>query len=216
MADTDACIPGYRALGRSRAIATARTCSASSSIPAARSWRAKDGSIPPAYAPSAVPNERFHVMPVPLTEPLIAEIVAGYGDAARRMRGRRPRRREIVASMGYLPAQFLNPKTQPARGSTMAAALENRLRFLREVVADIRAKTRPGFIVGIRISGDDMDPDTIEPDRGGRDLPPARCRRRSSTISTSSRDRRRRCRAPSISCRRWRSRPAMSRPSRRR
>ena len=40
---------------------------------------------------------------------------------------------EIVASHGYLPAQFLNPRRQPARRTTMAASLENRLRFLREV-----------------------------------------------------------------------------------
>src|SRR5262249_61152294 len=69
-----------------------------------------DGSIPAAYAPSAVPNERFHVMPVPLSKRMIREIVAGYGDAARRMQKAGLDGCEIVASHGYLPAQFLHPR----------------------------------------------------------------------------------------------------------
>ena len=55
----------------------------------------QDGSAPVAYAPSAVPNERFHVMPRPMTKALIDEIVDGYGEsraaAARRRAGRAAR-----------------------------------------------------------------------------------------------------------------------------
>ena len=48
---------------------------------------------------------------------------------------------EIVASHGYLPAQFLNPDVNQ-REDDYGGSLENRLRFLREVVADIRAQDR--------------------------------------------------------------------------
>jgi len=46
---------------------------------------ADGGLLSVAYAPSSVPNERFHVMPRPLKRAMIEAIVHGYGDAARRM-----------------------------------------------------------------------------------------------------------------------------------
>ena len=68
---------------------------------------------------------------------------------------------EIVASHGYLPAQFLNPRVN-RRDDQMAASMENRLRFLREVIAAIRGKVGNDFVVGLRISGDEKDADSIE------------------------------------------------------
>lgn len=43
-------------------------------------------------------------------------------------------------------------------------SLENRLRFVREVLADVRAKTRKGFVVGLRISGGERDQQGITSD----------------------------------------------------
>jgi 2,4-dienoyl-CoA reductase-like NADH-dependent reductase (Old Yellow Enzyme family) len=118
----------------------------------------QDGSIVVAYAPSAVPNERFHVMPRPLHKKLIDEIVAGYGAAARRMRTAGMDGCEIVASHGYLPSQFLNPRLN-RRMDEYGGSFENRLRFLREVIASIRREVGRDFVCGLRISGEDMDHD---------------------------------------------------------
>jgi len=109
-----------------------------------------------AYAPSSVPNERFRVMPQPLKAALIGAIVRGYGDAARRMQRAGLDGVEIVASHGYLPAQFLNPRVN-LRHDAYGGDLDGRLRFLREVIADIRAKVPDGFVVGLRISGSELD-----------------------------------------------------------
>jgi 2,4-dienoyl-CoA reductase-like NADH-dependent reductase (Old Yellow Enzyme family) len=49
-------------------------------------------------------------MPRPLKQEMIDAIVHGYGDAARRMQSAGLDGVEIVASHGYLPAQFLNPR----------------------------------------------------------------------------------------------------------
>lgn len=117
---------------------------------------AQEGMAPVAYAPSASPNERFHVMPRPLSRRMIREIVSGYGDAARRMWSGGIDGVEIVASHGYLPSQFLNPRVN-RRDDEYGGSLENRLRFLREIMADIRAKTPESFIMGLRISGNEMD-----------------------------------------------------------
>ncbi|MGC1522627.1 MAG: FAD-dependent oxidoreductase, partial [Steroidobacteraceae bacterium] len=117
---------------------------------------ADGGLLSVAYAPSAVPNERFHVMPRPLKAAMINAIVRGYGDAARRMQAGGLDGVEIVASHGYLPAQFLNPRVN-LRADAYGGDVHGRLRFLREVIADIRAKVDDGFVVGMRISGSEAD-----------------------------------------------------------
>ncbi|WP_119460130.1 FAD-dependent oxidoreductase [Rhodospirillaceae bacterium SYSU D60014] len=179
MATSDDCIPGYRRV--------AETCHevgckvfGQAFHPGREIMESQDGSAPVAYAPSAVPNERFHVMPCPMSKRIVREVIAGYGDAARRMKEGGLDGVEIVASHGYLPAQFLNPRVN-LREDEYGGSDENRLRFLREIVADIRAKVGPDFVVGMRISGDEKDHDgltaeevltacrTLDGDAGGLD-----------------------------------------------
>jgi len=117
---------------------------------------ADGGLLSVAYAPSSVPNERFRVMPRPLKKTMIDAIVHGYGDAARRMQTAGLDGVEVVASHGYLPAQFLNPRVN-LRDDAYGGDLDGRLRFLREVIFDIRAKVADGFVVGLRISGWEAD-----------------------------------------------------------
>jgi 2,4-dienoyl-CoA reductase-like NADH-dependent reductase (Old Yellow Enzyme family) len=87
---------------------------------------------------------------------MIRAIVNGYGDAARRMQTADLDGVEIVASHGYLPSQFLNPRVN-LRDDGYGGDLEGRLRFLREVIADIRGKVNDKFVVGLRISGTEGD-----------------------------------------------------------
>jgi 2,4-dienoyl-CoA reductase-like NADH-dependent reductase (Old Yellow Enzyme family) len=117
---------------------------------------ADGGLLSVAYAPSSVPNERFRVMPRPLKQAMIDSIVHGYGDAARRMQTAGLDGVEIVASHGYLPAQFLNPRVN-LRDDGYGGDVDGRLRFLREVIANIRGKVTDGFVVGLRISGSEAD-----------------------------------------------------------
>jgi NADPH-dependent 2,4-dienoyl-CoA reductase/sulfur reductase-like enzyme len=70
---------------------------------------------------------------------------------------------EIVASHGYLPAQFLNPKVN-RRDDRYGGSLENRLRFTTEVIASIRKAVPQAMIVGIRFSGDELDADGLGED----------------------------------------------------
>lgn len=121
---------------------------------------AAEGMAPIAYAPSASPSERFLIVPRPLSIAMIGEIVAGFGDAARRMATAGLDGVEIVASHGYLPAQFFSERVN-RRADAYGGSFENRLRFTREIIADISAKTPDDFIVGLRVSGDEKDPDGL-------------------------------------------------------
>jgi len=155
MATDDAAIPGYRRIAE--AVHRFGTVLFGQLFHPGREIAEADGGLlSVAYAPSCVPNERFHVMPRPLKPAMIRAIVNGYGDAARRMRTAGIDGVEIVASHGYLPSQFLNPRVN-LREDGYGGDLEGRLRFLREVIADIRGKVGGDFVVGLRISGSEGD-----------------------------------------------------------
>jgi len=123
----------------------------------------RDGTLAVALAPSVVPNERFHTMPRAMTTELIAEIVDAYGTAAARFATAGFEGGEIVASHGYLPAQFLNPRVN-LRTDAYGGDPERRLRFLREVIVAIRAATGRAFVLGLRISVDEVTPEGLTAD----------------------------------------------------
>ncbi len=153
-AGNDDCIPGFRRLADA---CHAHDCKVFAQLfHAGRAVRAShDGSRPVTYSASDTPDERYRVVPVPMSQAVIDGVVAAYGDAARRFEKAGLDGVEILASMGYLIAQFLNPRTN-TRDDDYGGSLDNRLRFLREVLAGIRAKTGPAMALGIRISGDEM------------------------------------------------------------
>ncbi len=117
------------------------------------------GMLPVAYAPSSVPNERFHIMPKPMPVSLIKEIVAGFGTNAAHLAAAGFNGIEIVGSHGYLPAQFLNPRVN-LRDDAYGGDEERRLKFLCDVIGAIRVAA-PGLAVGLRLSGSDMDGDGL-------------------------------------------------------
>jgi len=120
-----------------------------------------EGVIQTAYAPSLSPSERFRVVPRPMSRDFIGEIIEGYGATAARMAEAGADGVEIVASHGYLPAQFMNAKVN-RREDDYGGPLENRLRFTHEVIAKVRASTPDDFIIGMRFSGDERDVDGLE------------------------------------------------------
>jgi 2,4-dienoyl-CoA reductase-like NADH-dependent reductase (Old Yellow Enzyme family) len=153
MITDDSCIPGYRRLAEA---VHEHDCKLISQIfhPGREIMESQDGALPVALAPSAVPNERFRVMPRAVDVELLREIIAGYASGAVRLKAAGLDGVEIVASHGYLPAQFLNPHTN-RREDEYGGSLANRARMLRETVAAVRAAVGPDFVVGVRISADE-------------------------------------------------------------
>ena len=94
---------------------------------------------------------------------MVWEFIGSHGDAARRANEGGADGVEIIAGMGYLVAQFLNPRLN-LRSDEFGGGFDGRLRILREIIADIRAKTEEKFVVGIRISIDEMDHEGLTPE----------------------------------------------------
>jgi len=159
MATDDECIPGYRRLAE--AIHAHGAAVFGQLFHGGREiMESQDGSLPVALAPSVVPSERFHVIPRAMPLGLIEEVVAGYGSAAHRLQRAGLDGVEIVASHGYLPAQFLNPRVN-LRTDRYGGSDENRLHFLREAIAAVRDQVGRDFVVGLRISADELGHDGL-------------------------------------------------------
>lgn len=159
IADDDACIPGLRRLGEA---CHTYDCKVFAQLfHAGRAVRAtEDGSRGVAYSASESPDGRYKIVPAPMPASMIREIVAAHGDAAERFCKAGLDGVEVMASMGYLTAQFLNPQTN-LRDDDYGGSFDKRLRFLRECLMDIRDKTAGALTVGLRISGDEMNDDGL-------------------------------------------------------
>lgn len=162
MGTDDACIDGFRRMAETVHSYGTRVF-AQLFHPGREIMESQDGSMPVALAPSAIPNERFHVLPRAMTLEVIEEVVAGYAATARRLYEAGLDGVEVVASHGYLPAQFLNPHTN-VRDDAYGGDDRRRQRFLREVIAAIRAATGSEFAVGMRISADERSVDGLAVD----------------------------------------------------
>ncbi len=116
----------------------------------------EDGTSPVAYAPSAIPNERFHVMPRELSEPIIHEIVMGFRLSAQNLKAAKLDGIEIVASHGYLLGQFLN-KNVNKRKDKYGGNFENRYRILDEIIDAVKLGSSSDMLIGVRLSGDEKE-----------------------------------------------------------
>jgi 2,4-dienoyl-CoA reductase-like NADH-dependent reductase (Old Yellow Enzyme family)/thioredoxin reductase len=107
----------------------------------------------PVLAPSPVREPAHRAFPKQLENWDIARIIADYAAAAARMEAAGLDGIEIEA-YGHLPDQFWSPATNH-RDDAYGGSLDNRLRFIRQVLDAVRASTTPGFIVGVRMVADE-------------------------------------------------------------
>lgn len=119
-----------------------------------------DGSKPVAIGPSATPDERIHTMPRAMKIPEIKDLVHKFGEGAGRAFKAGADGVQLLVGMGYLHAQFLSPRVN-VRTDSYGGSLEGRSLFLRETLRAMREHTSEDFIIGIRIAGEEYDPDGL-------------------------------------------------------
>jgi len=106
-------------------------------------------------APSAIPAAAVvKGVPRALTTEEIHMLVAAFGDAALRCKQAGFDFIEIHGAHGYLINQFMSPNANH-RQDAYGGSFDNRIRFLLELMTDIREKCGTGFTMGIRINGED-------------------------------------------------------------
>lgn len=106
---------------------------------------------------SAIPNPMVGGIPTAMSVAEIEEMVAAFAAAARRCRDGELDGIDIHASSGYLIEQFLSPANN-TRDDQYGGSLENRMRFLMEILRAIRAEVGDGFCMGIRLPNEEYIP----------------------------------------------------------
>ncbi|MEO3475375.1 FAD-dependent oxidoreductase [Roseomonas sp. CAU 1739] len=124
------------------------------------SRRIRGGLRDVAFAPSAVPDNRFHTMPRAMPVAMVEELVESCAAAAGRMAEAGLDGVELLASHGLLFAQFLNPRSNQ-RDDRYGGSFENRLRFVAESLAAVR-RAIGDRLLGMRISAEEMEPDGLD------------------------------------------------------
>jgi 2,4-dienoyl-CoA reductase (NADPH2) len=130
------------------------------------SWAFGDGPVelvgPSGVSLSGRPGTPFRMggpleptMPRALSVDEIHKIVEAYGDGARRAREAGFDAVEVIASVGYVTAQFLSPLTNK-RTDEYGGNLENRMRLLLEIIESMKKKAGLDFTYTCRLSGADL------------------------------------------------------------
>ena len=102
----------------------------------------------------ALPGGQFG-KPVPLTRAEIADLVDRWAVAARACKEAGFTGVQVHGAHGYLVSQFLSPRVNQ-RTDEYGGSLENRARFLLEIVAAVRAAVGPGFPVSVKLNSADF------------------------------------------------------------
>lgn len=104
---------------------------------------------------SDVPSKAGGEIPRPLSKEEILRIVKKYGEAAKRAQTAGFDAVEIHAGHSYLISQFLSP-IYNHRTDEFGGSMENRARFARMIMEEVRSQVGPFFPIFLRISADEF------------------------------------------------------------
>jgi 2,4-dienoyl-CoA reductase-like NADH-dependent reductase (Old Yellow Enzyme family) len=158
----DSIVPGFAALGKACSAHGMRTFV--QLWHGGHRWAPANGQAPISASDVPCPLGVTNT-PQPMTLDQIAEITEAFADAAERVRLGGLDGIELHCGHGYLFHQFLNPLTN-RRDDAYGGSLDNRTRFMREVLAAIRARVGGDFPLGIRISDYNI-PGGFSPEEAG-------------------------------------------------
>ncbi len=127
---------------------------AKAGIQLAHAGRKAESDNPESYAPSAFPFSDHYRVPEELTAEGIRRLTDAFSQAARRAAAAGYDALEIHGAHGYLIHEFLSPLSN-RRTDGYGGSLDNRARFLREVVAAIRREWPANRALLLRLSATD-------------------------------------------------------------
>ncbi|HZT48450.1 MAG TPA: FAD-dependent oxidoreductase [Hyphomicrobiaceae bacterium] len=124
----------------------------------------------PVWTPKGIsdqPDAYSWTVPHVMTGDELRNVAEAYVAVARRLERCGFGGVELHGAHGYLISQILSPWSN-RRTDRYGGSLENRVRFIAEVGAAIRSACRNGFIVGLKMPGDEGVAGGIDPDESAR------------------------------------------------
>jgi mycofactocin system FadH/OYE family oxidoreductase 2 len=115
------------------------------------------------WGPSAVKSPAYGETPKVMEPEEIREVVEWWGRCAELTREGGFDGTEVHISHSYLLHQFLSPLYNK-RDDEYGGSFENRLRFAREVIDEVRRRAGEDWVVGVRISLSDFIPGALDID----------------------------------------------------
>lgn len=115
----------------------------------------------PIKAASAITSKCGSDIPEPVTTEQVYELVKGYGEAARRAMEAGFDAVEIHMAHGYLVSSFISPRTNK-RVDEFGGCFENRMRFPRLIVEEVKKATQGKLAVLARINSSDEMPGGLD------------------------------------------------------
>jgi 2,4-dienoyl-CoA reductase-like NADH-dependent reductase (Old Yellow Enzyme family) len=125
------------------------------------------GRAPYAISASFLPDDLSWTMPDALDQSAIMRLVEEFAQSCAILETSGFGGCEISAGHGHLFHQFLSPRSNQ-RDDGYGGDLEGRTRLLRELIGAIRAACGPGFIIGLKLPGDDGVTGSIDPDQAAQ------------------------------------------------
>ena len=104
---------------------------------------------------SIIPSKTGGAVPRPLSKDEILAIVKKYGEAAKRAQTAGFDAVEIHAGHSYLISQFLSPVYND-RTDEFGGSIENRTRFCRMIIDEVRSQIGPHMPIMLRLSADEL------------------------------------------------------------
>ena len=111
----------------------------------------------PQWSSSTVPSPSAREVPHAMNEDEIQEVIRGYVKTARHVKEGGFDGVEITSMGGTLIGQFLSPFFNK-RKDCYGGSLENRMRFLNEIIDGIRKECGQEFTLGMRMGADELLP----------------------------------------------------------
>ena len=149
----DAVIPGYRSLAEAVHRHDCRIMSQLTHMGRRSQSDVESGHV--LLAPSQIPEKVHREVPHEIEPEQIAMLVRAFGDATRRCREGGLDGVELSFAHNHLVDQFWSPLFN-RRTDEYGGSLENRMRFGFDVLREIRRQVGRDWVVGARISGDEM------------------------------------------------------------
>ena len=115
----------------------------------------------PITAATSIPAACGRDIPRELSTEEVYELVKGYGEAARRAMEAGVDAVEIHMAHGYLVSTFMSPRTNK-RVDEFGGCFENRMRFSRLIIEEIKKQTEGKIAVLARINSDDEVPGGLD------------------------------------------------------